>query len=257
MAAMLVVAASAETCQTAAHDAVPNMCASLAATPFCVNTAAVGATPAYQCKQCADNCDCPIGQYCVKKSGPNVGTCLDLETAIMGRPCNPFWVRVALLGSDTPTQVVPVKDVDDRLVCGIPVFHVGNGSFSYYEWLGHCDMGVCKQCGNLGSEVDEFFGYMMNPQTLQCPGRECKDAAIVLTPYAQPWTIVDEIMPKGVPSAILVTLVFIFVVMLIRCIRDCRGVKRTAYNALHDVRTELDNPADEFVVTSAPPAKNE
>jgi len=239
----------AETCQTAAHDPVPNMCSSLASTPFCVNTAAQGATPAYQCKQCGNNCDCPIGQYCVKQPGPSVGTCVDLETTILGRPCNPFWVRVGLLGSE-PEQVVPVKDVNDRLVCGIPVFHANN-SFWYYEWLGHCDMGVCKQCANLGGEVDEFFGYMMNPQTLQCPGRECRDAEIVLTPYAQPWTIVDEIMPKGVPGAILVFVVFIFIVVFIRCINDCRGAKRLrngAYNVLRDVRTDLDNPEDEFVV---------
>lgn len=256
--AFAVATAAAETCQTSAHDPVPNMCASLAEKPFCVNTAAEGATPNYQCKQCATNCDCPIGKYCVKTSGPNVGTCVTLETTILGRPCNPFWVPMALFGAEPAAHEVPVKDVDDRMVCGIPVFRA-NSSFWYYEWLGYCDMGVCKQCGNIGAEADELFGYMMNPQTLQCPGRECKDATIVLTPYAQSWTIVDELMPKGVPSAILVFVIFIFIVVFARSICDCRNpkqLKQDAYRVLTDVRTELDNPGADYDTVSFPSSSN-
>jgi len=215
------------------------MCAAAPGTPFCVNTADEDNEPDYRCAQCGNNCDCPIGQYCVKAAGLDTGSCKALESDIIGRPCNSFWVRVNLLGSESE-QVIPVKDVDDKMVCGIPVF-MTNGSFSYYEWLGYCDMGVCKQCGNLGGEVDEIFGYIMNPQTLQCPGRECRDATIVATEYAQSWTIVDEIMPKGVPTAILVFLVFIFFFQFFRCVRDCRGFKRGPYRLLDEIRTELND----------------
>lgn len=141
--------------------------------PNCIN---IGIDkPEFVCAECSKNCDCPINTYCVKSFNNTLrGSCqpLDPEGIILNRPCNSF--TTATDASRPSAPVSPKKDVDDQLVCGIPLFE-DDGTFLYYEWIGYCRQGKCRACAPYGPDQERQLGYLYeyDISTLYCPGRDC------------------------------------------------------------------------------------
>ncbi|KAH3756752.1 hypothetical protein Pelo_11428 [Pelomyxa schiedti] len=220
VAAVLVVAAVVGTCSGATVMCgdtsvvgtvvtmipVPNKCVGTPLTPFCVLRKGV-----YVCAACESNCDCPIGQYCVKEEDSNVtGSCVALEEDILGKPCNQF-----LLALDRRMTVeTPVKGVNEELVCGKPIFN-STGGFVTYDWLGYCEKGVCVECPNLGEPVIDFISFAANPSALLCPGRECKMNKVQQNAEATKNVLID--IPQGISAAILAFVIIITFLSFFMC----------------------------------------
>jgi hypothetical protein len=97
--------------------------------------------PDWRCGLCSENCDCQIGDYCVKSSGPDAGNCVSLaKSGKLGTAC------VIFGGPDQPNSKLPRLGIDDRLVCGLAVYNLTTSEFVAYEWLGDCARGICREC---------------------------------------------------------------------------------------------------------------
>jgi len=166
----------------------------------------------------------------VKSQGPNRGTCSPLDQnpakSVWNQPCNEFvssWA-LGLVGAvgDVP---VPELGVNDKMVCGKPVFYE-NGTFDFYEWLGFCDQGQCKQCASVGQYLGPSMALMMHgdPSFLLCVGRECTGGKLAIADYAvdtsapdyNPTVNVD--LPTGIEAAILVFVIFLCLMNGTTCI---------------------------------------
>jgi hypothetical protein len=236
-----VAAGTTTTCSSPSSD---NACATAAdditgiAQPNCVNVGTY-TTPVWECRQCAVNCDCQPGEYCIRAPGPTAGTCTLLSgTGKIGASCTSF----GLVG--TPGARVPVKDVDDRAVCGSPLFDDGaSGDFIGYEWLGYCSMGKCTACvgDTLAWEIATAArnvpgmslaatsnGSAWDGGSLVCGGRYCYYGNVVAAPS---W-FYGVVYPAGAISGILAFVILIFVTDVIAtgahwCARCCRRRKRS------------------------------
>jgi hypothetical protein len=121
---------------------IPNACFQSRSGPNCMNIGTSDVEPVWVCRPCSHNCDCNIGEYCMKGPTLKAGQCVavDTEDSRIGNPCTMFGIPGSV-GS-----VVPTLGVDDKLVCGSPIFSV-NGTFLRYDWIGDCFRGVCRECG--------------------------------------------------------------------------------------------------------------
>jgi len=208
----------------------PNKCQSTPDTPFCVDISN-HSTHNYVCRACVMNCDCDLTQYCIKDSsaGANRGTCTDLDpgsNTVWNQPCNNF-VSPYAFGSLTPEEVAtPVKGVNDKMVCGKPVF-LSNNSFGFYEWLGFCDQGACKQCASYGDYLGPSVALLMSqdPSFLMCVGRACQGGNLVIPVYAQEPgdTNINVDLPTGIDAAILVFVIFLCIMNLFLCVCSIKG----------------------------------
>lgn len=213
--------------------------------PNCVNSG-TRASPAWVCGECAVNCDCGIGEYCIKTPGPSAGKCARLsETGKIGGPCTSFALR------GTPGARDPVKDVDDLGVCGISIFSDADGSFLGYEWLGGCLLGRCAECiGDTASwaiattaQIVPGMSSFANVANLSsawdggsliCSERYCDAGKIV---GSTSWFY--EVYPTGVLTGILVFVIFIFTgIVCVGFVQYC-STKRMFRSAMEEAGKKL------------------
>jgi len=211
--------------------ATSNLCESVLGKPFCVNVDPENATR-FECRECDQNCDCPIHKYCVKKLGEARGTCRQLEEAKWDTPCNLFDPTTIPHGFDE-NQRFPKLGVNDKLVCGLPVFDNVTSKFLFYEWLAFCGEGKCAECASLGSYRDQFqeFEGMTQPSSLLCPQRECIGQKLQVPSYAVPAKEIFNIkIPKeteGVTGAILFFVIAIWLIQVLMCFCWFRRARST------------------------------
>jgi len=190
----------------------------------CVNVAPLGQAPDYKCRQCYQNCDCGLGNYCIKSSGPNIGTCQPLESNILGAVCNSFDSPSdgSLPGRGDVPLKFPTYGVDDQRVCGVPVFmnNTINNTvvFQFYEWLGYCQQGICQQCVNIGQDLDQQLAFLYehtDSSTILCPGRVCTAGILYAASFASSSITANVTLDTGVNTAILVFVIIMSVLSII------------------------------------------
>jgi len=214
-------------------------------TPNCVNSN-TRTSPTWVCGECAVNCDCAAGEYCVKTPGPSAGKCAKLsDSGKIGGPCTNFALR------GTPGARDPIKDVDDLGVCGISIFSDADGSFLGYEWLGGCLLGKCVECiGDTASwaiattaqivpGMSNFVNLANSSAawdggSLVCSDRYCDAGKIV---GSTSWFY--EVYPTGVLTGILVFVIFIFIgIVCVGFVQYC-STKRMFRGAMEDAAKKL------------------
>jgi hypothetical protein len=115
---LFAASASAISCAGPSDEPHENYCADQfdpetgRAIPNCANVGTASA-PDWQCKRCAVNCDCDVGEYCVRGPGPSAGDCATLSSSgKLGAPCTQFGFP-GTIGARVPTY-----GEDDGAVCG-------------------------------------------------------------------------------------------------------------------------------------------
>jgi len=109
-----------------------------------------------------------------------------------------------------------------------------NNSLDFYEWIGYCDQGSCRQCANFGQEVDKSTvwlayvtsGLALNPNIVLCPGRTCNQFVIWPTVEAK-----NIIIGSGINGAILFFVIVITLANMFMCLcafRNWRARKTAA-----------------------------
>jgi hypothetical protein len=219
-----VAVVCARSCQNQDGEPMPNLCSTEKNAPFCINTAKFAKTPSYQCRQCATNCDCDPGCYCAMHDEDKKGECKKIEGDIIGRPCIQFWPYHELN--------YPELDVNDLMVCGVPVFNSSSQptEFLYYDWLGYCDMGVCRSCldtlmeGGLEDTYD--IPSNMRTQLMLCPDRICSGNEWIPAEEGVVWGIVKMAGDNGTDVANLLFTIAISFILLTMCIRQIRNSRQ-------------------------------
>lgn len=196
-------------------------------TPNCVNRGTQIA-PDWRCARCAVNCDCPVGQYCVRTPGADAGDCETLEsTGKIGETCTAF----GLVGATGAR--VPVRGVDDGSLCGSAIYDERTGAFASYEWLGSCVQGKCSECagdavswsiaitaqivpGLAGASREGNMTGAWDGGSLVCDGRVCDRGVLVAQP---PWFW--DYFPTGAITALVVFVILIFAVLFIWFAMEC------------------------------------
>lgn len=215
--------------------------------PNCVNSGTLAA-PVWTCGRCAVNCDCGVGEYCVKTPGPSAGSCKTVaSTEKIGAACTSF----ALAG--TPGARNPKEGVDDASLCGGAIFSDADGTFITYEWIGSCASGKCVECAgdpaawaiattaqivpglttaivpavNTTAISVAMATILRDTGSMICSDRYCESGVFVqvrflclrqnqsfLLTTAKDTSWFWELYPTGVMSGILVFVIFIFLLML-------------------------------------------
>jgi len=207
-----------------------NICLNVTGKPFCVNVVP-DPEQHFVCRQCQKNCDCGLEYYCVKSTaGSERGNCKLIETDKIDTPCNNF-DELDPVGRFVVEPKTPTFGVDDKLVCGIPIFDSLN-KFTLYEWLGSCTQGKCKVCSSLGPIYTQELDYLSQglDDTLFCPGRVCVGSKLQMSQYAvessqfQIFQTVEGI--NGTILAFVILLTLFNFVMCICSVRASRNPKR-------------------------------
>jgi len=207
-----------------------NMCYEQQGTPFCVNIGEGEKVDNFVCRECIQNCDCVLDKYCVKKLGSSRGNCKDIEKDKINTACNNF-DELELIGRLIENPKTPIYGIDDKLVCGIPVFLNDSKEvkFEFYEWLGSCMQGKCKLCTPVGPTYTQELDFMMQDQkdSLFCPGPVCIGGQLQLGSYAidpeefHPLLRIQTV--EGINGAILAFVVILCFFNLIMCVCSVRA----------------------------------
>jgi len=205
--------------------------------PYCVN---IGDSnqPKFVCRECEQNCDCPLDSYCVKsqKASNSVserGTCKKIDTTDgrIGKPCIQFNFKDAQRVGLQPKY--PTLGVDEKLVCGLAVFDIAD-TFDFYEWLGYCKQGICKKCAAWGPELEQTLNYFQEyePSSLLCAGRTCIGSELATADHAkekEEKTWVNVTTPESINGAILAFVILITLLNSVMClctVRNSLGPKK-------------------------------
>jgi len=186
--------------------------------PNCVNAGSESA-PAWRCARCARNCDCDIGDYCVKTPGPSAGRCEPVAgTMRIGATCTEF----------APGGPAPRRGVDDAFLCGDAAFSDATSEFLGYNWLGSCSRGACSACA--GDAVSHAVALVADVAanatgagawgdggSLLCADRMC-DGGAVVPADAAPFM---DAFPTAVSCATLALVAAMCLLSLAYCARAC------------------------------------
>jgi hypothetical protein len=174
-----------------------------------------------------------MSQYCEKAPGMDAGKCMHTSDKI-GSTCVIF-----------PTGKTPRLGIDDALLCGKAVFSDATSEFSFYDWLGSCEEGVCMECaGNAltaaATEAEKWLLQDANSPTwsLMCDDRRCDRGNVV--PFTSAFA---EIFPTAVTSAKLAFLVMAFLLALGACMSNCFRRKENS-KVIKEIGEKAEKDAD-------------
>jgi len=217
---------------------VANLCMNVPGRPNCINIAPTTEAPKFVCRECDQNCDCPVDSYCVKSTGKNAkneterGNCKKIDPNTTETRIGKPFIRFNFVEHDRYLEEpkIPIKGVDDQLVCGIAIFS-DLDTFDGYEWLGYCKQGICRTCASWGPDLDQTLNYYQEhePSSLLCPGRSCVGGQLTTPDWAQEkentqkttWISVQT--PESINAAILAFVVLLTLMNAVMCMCTVRN----------------------------------